>query len=586
MPTPESGLYPRNGPRPSSSAAERKVYDALRERLPAGWYAWHSLAVFTKSRDEAEADFVIADPGRGILVLEVKGGRVELRDGLWLQNGEVLKRPPLRQARRTVELLRQRLEEEGARCPPYGVGVAFPDVSLEGGGGPDDVRERLLSDRELAYLDEALPALFERAVPKVARFGRAWLEKLHALWGETWIPSPSLGTAVRIEETERIRLDAQQVATLGMLRAVRRMAVRGGAGTGKTLIALEGARRMAAEGKATLVLCFTDALADWLRDQAPGVEVSTVRRLALKLLEDSGKVIPAPPDRTPAFWNGIVSRLFDEALEAVLASPWEAVIVDEGQDFDADDWELVKLLADRAERFWIFHDPRQGFWRDRRVPEDLTEPTILLEKPYRCHPSIQALADLLAGEAAERNLVEEGIAGGRIRISAVEEEKELRPRVAQEIDSFLREGLAPREIAVISVVGQLRGTIATANRIGPHRVVRANDRKMAKEIVADTFLRFKGLERPAVVVVDERGTSKEAGEARATRFHIAVSRALSAVRIVGMKTLIDDDPVLGSFTAEQPAALRGTTSGDSRIARRDRRSRSRAGRRTGWRNGR
>src|SRR5216110_1520694 len=42
---PASGVYPRENPRPTGSRAEVRVYQALREKLPAGWYAWHAQRV-------------------------------------------------------------------------------------------------------------------------------------------------------------------------------------------------------------------------------------------------------------------------------------------------------------------------------------------------------------------------------------------------------------------------------------------------------------------------------------------------------------------------------------------------------------
>ena len=82
------GLWPREILRHTESVAEQKVYEALKTALPGGWYAWHSLRLRTRGRGEfSEADFIIADPNRpGILILEVKGGQIEQRDGQWYQN--------------------------------------------------------------------------------------------------------------------------------------------------------------------------------------------------------------------------------------------------------------------------------------------------------------------------------------------------------------------------------------------------------------------------------------------------------------------------------------------------------------------
>ena len=56
------GLYPRSGPRPTSSEAERTFYRELSAQLPEGWIAWHSLRFRNDSGEEGEGDFVIVAP--------------------------------------------------------------------------------------------------------------------------------------------------------------------------------------------------------------------------------------------------------------------------------------------------------------------------------------------------------------------------------------------------------------------------------------------------------------------------------------------------------------------------------------------
>src|SRR5439155_7596391 len=68
-----------------------------------------------------EGDFVIAEPRRGLLVLEVKGGAVELRDGLWWQNAQLMKPTPREQAFRFGTLLLARLADGQCEPPAYGV---------------------------------------------------------------------------------------------------------------------------------------------------------------------------------------------------------------------------------------------------------------------------------------------------------------------------------------------------------------------------------------------------------------------------------------------------------------------------------
>jgi hypothetical protein len=119
---PEPGIYPRETPRPTDSHAERRVYEALKAGLPDGWYAWHSLRVRTREGWLGEGDLVLAEPRTGLLVLEVKGGRVVVHDGRWRQNGQAMDPDPMKQALRFRGLLLDRLRDAGCHPPSHSLG--------------------------------------------------------------------------------------------------------------------------------------------------------------------------------------------------------------------------------------------------------------------------------------------------------------------------------------------------------------------------------------------------------------------------------------------------------------------------------
>ena len=93
---------------------------------------------------------------------------------------------------------------------------------------------------------------------------------------------------------------------------------------------------------------------------------------------------------------------------------WDAVFVDEAQDFTEENWLLVQALAGKG-RLWAFQDPAQAFWEERTVPEELFTSYYKLTRSYRSPPELM--------------------------------------RVATEIVKFRGEGLEPQEIAVISLRG-------------------------------------------------------------------------------------------------------------------------------------
>ncbi|MEI8254386.1 MAG: NERD domain-containing protein/DEAD/DEAH box helicase [Deltaproteobacteria bacterium] len=257
-----TGLWPRELPRPTSSAAERAIHAALREGIPDDWCIWHSLRAQTSRGVDAEADFVVAVPGRGMLVVEVKGGYVDVRGGVWRQSGRTMEKVPREQAHGTSQTILQQLKARGTAPPAWGVATWFPDVPVDGSLQQGDMVGRVLGRDEMADAGAALRRVIERALPRVTEpTDDAWIEALHKLWGETWIPRGSLGLRLARDDRERVQFDAAQAIVLEGLLANPRVLVSGGAGTGKTLVAREAARRLADGGSQRVALvCFSPTL--------------------------------------------------------------------------------------------------------------------------------------------------------------------------------------------------------------------------------------------------------------------------------------------------------------------------------------
>ena len=117
-------------------AAERLVVDRLRAVLPPDVELLHSVHWLARDHGAAakgEADVVIGDPERGILVLEVKAGEIRRDDhGTWWAGPHELPRPPFQQAADNRYALVRKLEElpdwPAGLKPIAGEAVALPDV--------------------------------------------------------------------------------------------------------------------------------------------------------------------------------------------------------------------------------------------------------------------------------------------------------------------------------------------------------------------------------------------------------------------------------------------------------------------------
>jgi len=532
------GLHPHDDVRPTQSEAERKVYAALKLALPKGWSAWHSLRIRVGATVSGEGDFVIAAPDRGMLVLEVKGGSIEQRDGRWFQNGTPMAVAPRDQALGFQGKLVERLLQAGCAPPAYGVATLFPDTEFENPPSQDDLRGGVLGAQDLSWFGAALPELIERALPPPRAARGPWIDTLHALWGETWTPRLSLGRKKAAMTEDRVALDAKQLDFLEMAWANERVLVEGGAGTGKTLLALEATRRLASEGKRPLLLCFTAALGVWLARQLEGTTAtaSTVRQLAKDLLVESGEAIGDVS--LQATWDELPPR----AAELITKQErrWDCVVLDEAQDLPLGDWMLVDAIAGSG-RLWAFFDPAQSFWDDRAIDRSLFPATLKLTTAYRTPSALLAVAQSYARGAPDVAAVQTAIDAGQFAIVTAPSESSVPNKISDEIERLLSEGLKPSDIAIVSLRGASPpDSVIKQERIGRHRLVRADDPKALNHIVADTFLRFKGLERPAIIVTDLRLVQDK----KHIRMYIALTRALVTARIVAPTDVLRSDSML------------------------------------------
>ena len=539
MPLP--GVYPRGAPAPTHSRAEQAFHRALGAKLPAGWFAWHSVRIRTRDNFEGEGDFVLAIPERGVIIIEVKGGAIEKRGGEWLQNGRPMEHSPRSQAHGYMNKLLRKLEERCAGGVPWlAIATAFPDTPFAQEPTQGDLAGAVLGQQDLAYLNDALPALVERLfagkpAPRSSRF----IEALHDLWCETWTPRLTLGTRVRMRGAELVPLDRDQVEMLDLVDHNTRLLVRGGPGTGKTLLAREMYRRLEAQSKRPVLVCSTNALAAGLR--ADGLlDAYTVGELAARLLQQAG--VPIQEGAAPEEWTAETWQLasFQAAMDAVPAVEriYTAVVIDEAQDFRPNDWELVRAIADDGP-LWAFGDDGQGFWEDRPLPDGLFPTSFQLRKRYRCPEPLAVIADQYRPCDARASAAPHGPID-ELRIVRAPSERAIEERVANEIQKARGAGVAMSDIAVLSLGGQTRTRLCAGDKIGTINVARADDEAANDRVIADTFLRFKGLERPWIIVTELAfGTTKYD-----VRMHVALTRATVGCVIVATREEIEADPRL------------------------------------------
>ena len=493
------GLWPREKTKAAAPESERKVYDALKDGLPAGWYAWHSMKLLDRDGWEGEGDFVIAIPDRGFLVLEVKGGQITKRDGRWYQYGQEMKKDPRAQAHQFAKLLDSRLRAKGFTAPGYGILTIFPDTAFDTAPTQDDVCGTLLGQMDLPYLSEALNSHLDAAFPDNPRRAVGnWINALHELWDEVWTADIKLGTRHELSEEARIQLDATQLAVLNNIGRAPRVLVTGGAGSGKSLLARKRALMAAEKGQRVLVFCFTDALVRHLRQTIDNdlVQVETVGRFSAELLRRAG-LAKQIDESSPDFWKNAPFQAAVDALPPEGERP-DMVIVDEAQDLEPE-WirPLFNLLRHPdQDPVLLLEDPAQSLYR--AAQHQVGQPW-RLDLSLRQHPAIRR-ATCLAFPSCGWEPTSDGTEDVVRFVKS--DPKTWRRDLETVLGDLAKESILPRQVMILSP--HRAGTLGLKDDqpLGPWPLNTVPDwweDEKATSVRFGTVHAFKGLESDVVV---------------------------------------------------------------------------------------
>ena len=531
-------------PRPDADTpdSERKVFAALERHLPRDWTVFHSRRIVLPRQGggsvESELDFLVIDPSRGILGLEVKGGVEIGRDEEGWYSGTIPRhriKSPGAQAQRAMHTLQEYLRTTGAAVPAFGWGVVFPDAESPDALGPELPSRLVIDASSMQWADKAVDAVFDAAIGAGTPLSPAAVAQLVQMLGPRVSLAPSLSATVSEEGAVLVRLTQEQFDILELLAAFPRVGVSGGAGTGKTLVAMERARRLAAEGRRVLLLCYNRGLAAYLKPRADGFTASTFHSLCDALSKSAGVPWPAAPEGPDAqvFWREQAPALLLQALDRLPDERYDAVIVDEAQDFHEYWWIAVeKLLRRPAEdMLWVFFDPQQNIYGGSAW-EALGLRTAPLA--YNCR-NTQRIARYAYGLVNAQPRLRPGTPEGvGVSVEQCTSEREMLDAVRRALHRIIVEGrLSADRVVVLSPHSTRTSAVWRARTFGNLALVQYPAAPGPGEVQFATLQGFKGLEADAVVLCEAR---KGHQHSSAQHLYVASSRARHVLAVAEYRT--------------------------------------------------
>lgn len=515
----------------SRRAAEIKVFDALAAQLGPAWTVFYSRPWLGETASGAEidgeADFVVAHPDHGVLFIEVKGGAINYDPALdrWTSRdrhgiNHTIKNPVEQASKSKHTLLKKAREERGW---PRGIfrfrhGVIFPDVqAVPQHMGPDKPRDLFATRPELAHLaDWVAQRLSGGNDDALGPHGMRVLEQLLAR--PIRLHSPLAYSSADDDEAIE-NLTPQQFHILNAFEDLRRVAVSGGAGTGKTVLACEDARRLAAAGRRTLLTCGSPKLADHIRLvlRDSGVEVSTFAELAKRFGTEAGILTGGAMPRV----EQLPDIVFD-SLAAKIDLAYDAVVVDEAQDFSPSTWVVIDALASRSDESILhaYFDSNQRLYGELRSHFDAY--TLLPIRLSRNLRNTQNIHDATQCFYRGPGLIADGPIGAEVQWLPCEDGQIERTALGEVRRLINAESVLPEDIAVLSPGGSPLTALAKPLRDQLHA-----------GLTLSTIADFKGLERRFVIVLATRELSDVPELA-----YVALSRARVHLTAVGSVQLI------------------------------------------------
>lgn len=491
----------------SDASAEGIMFDAL-AKLPDTYYVFHSFVIVTVKNGkvyESETDFVIFHPNKGILCIEAKNGQVDCKKGEWFYGSgkKMKKNGPFEQARLNKWKLSEYMIEHNmagilSHCKLMHA-VWFPAISrkkFQGKPLPPDADIKLMLTRD-SYdnLETEISNIFDILLPGNIETNLSQQE-INRIVEELLAPSFDLISIAEMTKDYNAqvfeRMLKEQKALINYLDEQNNAIINGMAGTGKTVLAVEKARRSAEKGEEVLFLCYNAFLRDHLREAYPieNVKYYTIDALACALCKTK-----------TANYGQLKDRLYDYYVEGDF--PFQHIIIDEGQDFGQErmeDEELITLLKanvvddEKNGTFYLFYDRNQMI-QSRKMPEYISDADCKLTLYRNCRntENIAITAMRMLGSDKKPKLIDGTLPGELTEVTTTSDVDDTVLRINQIIEQNYQDGY--KNIVILTCKTESNSCIKREVSGGIYRY----NRKTAK---FTTCRKYKGLEAEVIILVD------------------------------------------------------------------------------------
>lgn len=371
-------MIPDRGPCDTDSKGERNLYTVFQAELPDDYVVIHSLPwlcsavrkVDPKAKPTGEIDFLIIHPEKGLLVLEVKSGGYSVNNNRFVHLHKKYAIDPVGQTRNNVHGIARWLGSDPSLRFRIGYGFIFPDSDFAGNPTAPGMYDTSSNPPQSLYVDyREMPNVTQRVVELMDYWkttlgnfdlGEARVAALIKFLTPTINGEPRWASRILFNNKLWLQLtEEQDKVVMGVLKKQTSL-VTGWPGTGKTLIVIETARRLAAQRKKVLVVSFNNKLTEYVRTQladSKGCDVMTWHSLCGQAFNALGRTSEA--GKGDEWYRQQCELDLKDAIDQGLMADYSALLVDESQALTPSWCETLAT--------WFHNKPKAFFCDETQV---------------------------------------------------------------------------------------------------------------------------------------------------------------------------------------------------------------------------
>lgn len=500
-------MYPKNIDAYNATYSEKKVYNELKKQLDDRITVFYSVSWINNEngiKTMSEVDFLIFDPLYGFLTVEVKGGQgLRIENDEWFlieKEGErKLNKSPYEQSEKNMRYFKSYYEKQYNNIfnGVYGSIVIFPNFTIDNYDFLSNRAPELTIDYNgMSDLNNRIKKafIFWKGKSNNLLFTPDQKEKFLKLVQKRIAISAAAGALIEDKEKQFEMINRVQDEYIYMLDNYKQFYIKGGAGTGKTCIALKLIKKKFLENKKCLMLSYSKELSEYFKTQLSNelVDIFTIDEL-IELNVD--------PKEFDEEYTDLSKKIDSKNIKK-----YDVIVVDEGQDFNEETAYFTRMHLKEQDKseIYVFYDDTQNLYNRTFKNEFMID-----VKPFLLRENLRNTANIYSWATKNtelgKDVITNPIAGPIPESCKYDTIEDILSDLEYKIKELIvSESVNPNSITIIAsddCYEKLKN-----EKIGKWNLIKNQKSKM-DELKLYNVKDFKGLESDVIFYIREKNTS-------------------------------------------------------------------------------